>query len=161
MKKIKILILLFLLGMSFPKLQAQESIVASGGNAVGSGGTASFSVGQVAYTDAVGSNGSVSQGVQQSFEIVTLGTDNFPTITLAMMVYPNPTTSQANLKIENLNTENLEYQLYDLQGKLLSNKKITQDETQINMESLASAIYLLKIFDSNKPIKTFKIIKNN
>ena len=161
MKKTKMLALLFLLGMSFSKLQAQETIVASGGNAVGSDGTASFSVGQVAYMYAAGSNGSVSQGVQQPFEIVTLGVDDFPTITLAMLLYPNPTTSLVNLKIENLDTENLEYQLYDLQGKLLSNKKITQDETQINMESLASAIYLLKIFDSNKPIKTFKIIKNN
>lgn len=161
MKKTKILALLFLLGIAFPKLQAQESITASGGNATGSGGSASYSVGQVAYAYATGSNGSVSQGVQQPFEIFTLGVDDFPAITLMMMVYPNPVTSLANLKIENLATENLEYQLYDLQGKLLSNRKITQDETQINMESLASAIYLLKIFDSNKLIKTFKIIKNN
>lgn len=161
MKKIKIGALLFLLGMLSPKIQAQQAIVASGGNAAGSGGTASFSVGQVAYTYVVGSNGSVSQGVQQPFEIFTLGTDDFPEISLEMIVYPNPVTSWVSLRIENLAAENLEYQLYDLQGKLLSNKKITQKETQIDMGNLAAAVYFLKIFDSNKPIKTFKIIKNN
>ena len=151
MKKIKILVLFFLLGMFSPKLQAQQGIVASGGNAAGSGGTASFSVGQVAYTYASGSNGSVSQGVQQPFEIFTLGVDDFPTINLVMVAYPNPVTSLLNLKIENIATEDLEYQLYDIQGKLISNKKITQQETQIDMGNLASAIYFLNILDNSKP----------
>jgi hypothetical protein len=161
MKKSKILGLLFLLGMSSLKLQAQQSPVASGGNAAGSGGSVSFSVGQIAYTTAFGSTGSVSQGVQQPYEIFTLGVDDFPNISLTMAVYPNPTTSWVNLKIENFTEENLEYQLYDLQGKLISNRKITQDVTQIDMSNLATAIYFLKIFNSNAPIKTFKIIKNN
>lgn len=161
MKKIKILILLFLLGIFSPKLQAQQAIVASGGNAAGSGGTASFSVGQVTYTYVSGSNGSVGQGVQQAFEIFALGVDDFPNINLVMMVYPNPVTSLLNLKIENLATADLEYQLYDIQGKLISNKKIIQQETQIDMGNLASAIYFLKILDNSEPIKTFKIIKNN
>lgn len=47
---------------------AQQASTASGGNASGSGGSASYSVGQTAYTVSNG-NGSVSQGVQQPFEI--------------------------------------------------------------------------------------------
>lgn len=161
MKKTKIIILLFLLGIFFQKAQAQQAVTVSGGDAAGSGGTVSYSVGQVAYTIAAGSGGSVAQGVQQPFEIFTLGVDDFPNISLTMMVYPNPVTSMANLKTENLSAEKLEYQLYDLQGKLLSNRKITQDETQIDMGNLAAAVYFLKIFDGSNPIKTFKIIKNN
>jgi hypothetical protein len=53
----------------------------------------------------------------------------------------------------------LKFQLFDIQGRIISNGKITQNETEIEMTSLASAQYFLKISDSNSEIKTFKIIK--
>jgi hypothetical protein len=46
-------------------LSAQESVNGSGGDATGTGGTSSYSIGQVVYTTATGTNGSVAQGVQQ------------------------------------------------------------------------------------------------
>ena len=165
MKKTKITVLLFLFGVFFPKAQAQESVGASGGNAAGSGGTVSYSVGQVVYTVATGPNGSVSQGVQQPFEIFPLGVDDFPNISLIMTAYPNPVTSMLNLKIENTTLDfpggKLECQLYDLQGRLIANRKIIGAETQIDMGNLAAATYFLMVLDNSKPLKTFKIIKNN
>ena len=53
--------------------QAQESANASGGDASGSGGTVAYSVGQVVYTTNTDASGTVSQGVQQPYEIFTLG----------------------------------------------------------------------------------------
>ena len=50
----------------FASIQAQQSVVASGGEASGTGGTMSFSAGQVLYSTYFGSNGSVIQGVQQT-----------------------------------------------------------------------------------------------
>ena len=158
--KTKKLLLAVLFGFFIQNIQAQKDVVVSGGNATGSGGTVSYSVGQVAYTNATGSGGTVTQGVQQPFEIVTLGTDNFPEITLSMTVYPNPTTSIVNLKVDNFNFENLQINLSDITGKLLQSQKISNQETQIQMESLPQAIYLLNVQDNNKTIKTFKIIKN-
>lgn len=139
---------------------AQQALVCTGGNATGIGGTSSYSVGQVAYANATGTNGSVNQGVQQPFEIFTLGNDDFPEITLQMTVYPNPTTSLVNLKIENHSTDNLQYQLFDLNGRQIQSQKIQQSETPIQLENLAAAIYLLNVFEENKLLKTFKIIKN-
>jgi hypothetical protein len=55
-------------------VHAQESINASGGEATGSEGTVSYSVGQVFYsTFSDQGNGSISEGVQQNLEIETLG----------------------------------------------------------------------------------------
>ena len=54
------------------ELSAQENTVASGGKATGSGGTVSYSVGQVVYTTNAGTNGSLSQGVQQPYVVSTL-----------------------------------------------------------------------------------------
>jgi hypothetical protein len=78
-----------------------------------------------------------------------------------MIVYPNPTTSLVNLKIDNFNLANLSYQLFDGIGRLITDKKITEDETQIQLENYPSAIYLLNVNQENKTIKTFKIIKTN
>lgn len=156
----KQLFLFLLFGFLFPKVYSQNAIVVSGGDATGSGGKVSYSVGQIAYTYASGSNGSVSQGEQQPFEISTLGVDNFPTITLEMSLYPNPTTTNATLKIQNLDSENFTYQLFDVTGKQISESKISNSETQINMESFNAAIYFLEVKNQNKTIKNFKIIKN-
>ena len=47
---------------------AQQAFVAAGGDATGSGGTVSFSAGQVVYTTITSGSGSVSQGVQQVYD---------------------------------------------------------------------------------------------
>ncbi len=141
-------------------MQAQKGVVSSGGNATGAGGSVSYSIGQMDYVTATGTGGTVTQGLQQPFEIVTLVGEEFTEISLQMIVYPNPTSSFVNLKIENFNFDNLTYQLIDINGKLIADKKITQGETQIQLENYPSAIYLLNINQDNKSIKTFKIIKN-
>lgn len=149
---------------TLPKTGAQQTVVTAGGNATGPGGSASFSIGQVVYTASTGSGGSENQGVQHPLEILTVGTDNFPEIKLQMAVYPNPTTSFVNLKIDpsaELSLESLSYQLYDLSGKHIYNQKITNAETVISLENLVTAIYFLTVTHKNKPVKTFKIIKNN
>lgn len=139
---------------------AQQSVDTAGGNASGTNGSVSYSIGQVAFSNQTGANGSVNQGVQQPIEIFTLGTDDFPEITLTMSVYPNPTTSLVNLSIQNYNGENLNYQLFDLNGRLISQQKITQIETPISLENVSNAIYLLYVSRDGKLLKTFKIIKN-
>lgn len=140
---------------------AQQAAVASGGDATGSNGSSSYSIGQVAYINAIGTNGSINQGVQQPFEIFTLGDDEFPEIQLMMSVYPNPTASFVTLTLQNYSLENVRFELFDLNGRLIQSQSITTSDTQIAMEHLASAVYLLNVMEQNKVLKTFKIIKNN
>ena len=159
-KKLKLSAVL-LFGLGLTGLQAQETIPATGGNASGSGGSASYSVGQVIYTTNTGTNGSVAQGVQQPFEISEVtGIEQAKGINLNCSAYPNPTTDFLMLKVENYDKENLSYQLYDISGKLLENKKVTGTETSIVMSNLVPATYFVKVTEGNKEVKTFKIIKN-
>lgn len=141
-------------------LHAQENAVTTGGEATGAGGTASYSVGQVVYTTATGTNGSVAQGVQQPFEIsVTTGV-NETSINLEMSVYPNPTTNFLSLKVKSEKLESLTYQLIDLQGKVIENKKVNSTTSTIKMEELPKAVYFLNVVNNNQVVKTFKVIKN-
>jgi hypothetical protein len=142
-------------------LQAQQVVTTSGGNASGSGGTASYTIGQIVYTTNANSNGSVAQGVQQPYEIsVITAIEDAKDINLIFSVYPNPTTDFLTLKIENYELENLSYWLYSVNGNLIETKKVLSAETQISMTNQISGTYFLKLTEGNKDVKTFKIIKN-
>lgn len=150
---------LFLLGLGLINLQAQESVNSSGGEALGNGGSVSYTVGQVAYGTNTGTNGELTEGVQQAYEIfVTTGIEEMDVI-LNISAYPNPTTDFLQLKIESEKMKNLSFQLYNINGKLLQNKKITGTESQINMTGLVSAIYFVIVLSENQIVKSFKIIK--
>ena len=157
MKIKKLLIATLLLGAF--QAQAQEAVATAGGNASGTNENVSYTVGQVVYTTNTGTTGSVAQGVQQPFEIQTvLGAENF-NINLQLAVYPNPTTNWLQLEVRNTDFANLSYQLFDLNGKMILNEKITAETSSIQMERLPAAIFLLKVVSNNKEVKTFKIIK--
>jgi hypothetical protein len=162
MKHIKsFLFFLLMSGFGISILQAQEAIPTSGGNATGTGGSVSYSVGQVVYTTNTGTNGTVAQGVQQPYEIsVVTAISNTEGINLECTVYPNPTRGIIKLVVETKDFENLRFQLFDLNGILLQDKKVEAEETEILMDSLSPSTYFLKILNGNKEIKTFKIIKN-
>jgi len=141
--------------------QAQQVIITSGGNASGSGGSVSYSIGQVVYTKNTGTNGSSAQGVQQPYEIsVVTGIDEAKDISLEIVAYPNPATDFIKLSIKNYEIENLRFQLYDINGSLLQDNKVDSNETSILMQDLKPSTYFLKIIQGKKDIKTFKIIKN-
>jgi hypothetical protein len=158
LKKTMTSVAFLLLGLG--GLHAQESLTATGGEATGTGGTASYSVGQVVYTTNTGTNGSVAQGVQQPYEISTTVGINETSINLEMSVYPNPTKNYLTLKVKNEQVESLNFQLIDLQGKVIENKKVTASNTTITMEALPKAVYFLNVVSNNQLVKTFKIIKN-
>jgi hypothetical protein len=139
-------------------LHAQESVNGSGGEATGTGGTASYSIGQIVYTTNTGTNGSVAQGIQQPFEISTTVGINETTINLELSVYPNPTTNYLTLKTDD--NSNLSYQLYDIQGKVIENKTVNSNASNISLEGQPTATYFLSIVKDNQVIKTFRVIKN-
>ncbi|MBU0490030.1 MAG: T9SS type A sorting domain-containing protein [Bacteroidetes bacterium] len=152
---------LLLLVLGLTGLHAQETIPATGGNASGSGGTVSYSVGQVVYTTYNGASGSIAQGVQQPFEIsVITGIEEAASVSLTISVYPNPASEQLTLRVNSFDISGLSYQLYDINGKLLENTTIEGTETNIIMSNLVPATYFLKVIQGDKDVKTFKVIKN-
>ena len=147
------------MGIVIPEIHAQEAIPASGGDAVSNGVSVSFSIGQVGYSSINGTNGTITQGVQQAYEIyVTTGIEETG-INLSVLAYPNPVTNFLNLKIENVELSTWNFQLFDMQGKLLQNQKVTDNETQIDMSNYAPSTYFVRITNQNQLIKEFKIIK--
>jgi hypothetical protein len=147
-------------------LQAQESVHATGGDISGSGGTVSYSVGQVVYQTHSGTHGSLAEGVQQPYEIsVATALEEARGITLSVDAYPNPTTDFLTLHIQDRSGTKedfvpVSYRLHDTNGRLLQSRLITGSRTIIGMGHLVPATYLVTVIRNNQEVKTFKIIKH-
>ena len=77
-----------------------------------------------------------------------------------MLTYPNPTTDFIILALKDANLTGLSYTMYDLLGRLVNKGTVTTSETKIGMKSLPIGVYILRVQQNNKALKTFKIIKN-
>ncbi len=159
-QKIYLLCSLFFLGLCIGVIQAQEAIPATGGTAKGTGGSVTYTIGQIADRVLTGTNGSVIQGVQQPYEISTVtAIEETEDITLMYSVYPNPTKGTIRLVIKSLDNGDFSFQLYNLTGAVIQEKRIIDEETEISMENYFSALYFLRVIRDNREVKVFKIVK--
>lgn len=147
------------LGFYLTNIFAQESTVSSGGNINGSSGSVCYTFGQVVCNSITGSNGTVSQGVQQPYEIFIITGINKIDKEMDLEVYPNPVSDLMNLKYTNYTNQNLAYKIYDAAGKLIETKNISGSQTLIDMCTFVSGTYFIKVFSANQELKVFKIIK--
>ena len=136
---------------------SQRNTVATGGDASGSGGSVSYSVGQIDYSNYSGTNGSSNEGVQQPFEFFN------PEAALDELdwnaeLYPNPTNDQVILQLSGI-PENGEYKLFDSKGSIVLDGSITDLETIIDMRSLTPAVYHLQL-SQNTTTTSIQIVKN-
>lgn len=140
-------------------IYSQNNFVVTGGTAIGSGGSVTYSVGQVPFQYQANSNYSISQGLQQPFEIIPLGNDSFSTISLGIKAYPNPTSSNLFLSTGDQDLTDLNYEITDINGRSIQKSTISNTETAIQCEDMAVGIYVLTVKKKSQSIKNFKIIK--
>ena len=160
MKAGKIYITVFCFFVSEATLiYAQSNVGAAGGRATGTGGNASYSIGQVNFISIKNSNGLVTQGVQHPYEIYVVKGEAETGIQLTISANPNPATEFFVLRIEEGWFDNLSYRIYDGGGKLITQQKIVDKETRISMSKLTNAYYFVKVYKSIFEVKSFKIVK--
>ena len=142
---------------------AQSAIVSVGGDAQSATGSVSYTVGQIAVKSVANSSGSISvaEGVQQPYEIQTVGVDDYPQIVLDAVVYPNPTENLAQLKLNGFEipTSGLQAHLFDGAGRLLQLLTVTDELTAFQIGQYATGTYYLELRDGKRTLKTFKIIR--
>jgi hypothetical protein len=137
---------------------AQESVNSSGGDATGIGGSAAYSLGQIVYTSNSSATGTISQGVQQAYEIYALGIDNEKQ-DLILNLYPNPTSQFITLDINTSDLQNYSVQLTDIHGKQILEIENLQNKTEMNLNNLPTASYYLILTKGKSVIETYKIVK--
>jgi hypothetical protein len=158
-KKAVILIFVFF-SISTPFIFSQSGNVTAGGNALSASGSVSFSVGQVFCSFNASTMGTITEGVQQPYEIsVVTHTEEGLGIILECALFPNPVSDFLTLKIPDYDYTGLCYRIFNINGDLLNGDNIYDPVTYISMSGLKPGIYIIRIINSNKELKSFRIIK--
>lgn len=139
-------------------LNAQSAVLATGTNASGSNGSVSYSVGQTTYLYK-GAGSQILEGVQQAYEITTLSASETVSKQEGILLYPNPVRDYLYIDFTSAPYKGSEYQLFDAQGKLIKKDVISQSKSDLDLSSLPSAVYILRINQNGENLKTFKVIK--
>lgn len=155
--KTNILFLTFFTGISSLAF-SQQATVAAGGVATGSGGSVSYSIGQVACSAVSGPTGSIIQGVQQPHDLLITNIKEAST-SFEASVYPNPAAESVRITLGTDPTEAIQCNLFDMSGKLVSTRSLSSRQLDMNLNELPVAAYTLQISNSKSTLKTFRIIK--
>lgn len=118
-------------------------------------GSISFTIGEPIIETVGNEHHIITQGFQQSTREITTGFDDLSD--LSINVFPNPTTDIINIELSE--QRSLEYQLFDLNGVLLQEDKISWIQTTISLVNYAPSVYILKLGENNVGSKTFQIVK--
>ena len=159
MKKLSFLIVFSIASLT---LFGQSAVVPAGGTASGGGGSATYTVGQIADQRVESSGQYIIEGVQQPYEFLTVGVDNYPGIKLEAVLFPNPTPDLINLRISNFEfpEHGLTAQLFDKNGRLLQVFTVQEPLTSMDLSAYPSASYQLRVMNEKRLLKTFQIVKN-
>lgn len=153
------ILILFIIATCCPKLFAQEVVATSGTTLSNSGGSISFTIGEGVANTLTKGDKTITQGFQQgnlSVSIVSVLKD----LDFSISVFPNPTSDVLTLKLTKEDLTGLQYLLFDISGRLISQKNLETNETTINVNQLNNGLYLIKVQEGMKELKTFKIVKH-
>jgi len=135
------------------------SINVTGGDISSKEGSVSFSIGQVYYSSHNGKKNYITEGIQQPLIISIAPIAEKEEKSFKVAAYPNPVTNYLTIEASTYIDRSLSYQLMDLNGRLLKAARIGKSAAIVDVSRLSVAIYLLRISENGKFIKTIKIIK--
>lgn len=150
-------VILFTMAFSI-SIISQTSVNSSGGDVKTASGSVSYSIGQVFTSSTNDTSGTVSEGIQQAFEVSVISSID-DAIELNCTAYPNPTINTLHLKVDNFSAE-LELSLYDIKGKQLLKKAVISETTVIDFSDYHPGFYILKVNNEQQELKSFKIAKH-
>lgn len=139
-------------------LLSQQVVATAGGSFGNNSGSISYTLGEGISQTFTSGDITVTQGFQQSYKIVSIFKEP-EDYGLTITIFPNPTRDLLKLKIQNEFKPGLQYLLFDMNGKLLSQKKVESNETDISFNQFSNGIYFIKVQSGLKEIRTFKIVK--
>ncbi len=76
-------------------------------------------------------------------------------------MFPNPTSKNISIRIENSSLKNIRYSIYDINGRLIQQGKIKTNDGVIDLSSIDPGVYLIKVNNKyGRLIAANKVVKN-
>jgi hypothetical protein len=138
-------------------VSAQEVVSTQGDSYSNAGGNIDFTIGEVIINTGTNGINDLTQGFHQTnWNFVGLE-DHAPSY--EAIIFPNPTSEVLNIRTSTF--ENVTYTLYDAQGKLVLQDKLSAEQTAIQVSQLAPGGYSLTLNNETQNLKTFKLVKTH
>ncbi|MCJ8288786.1 MAG: T9SS type A sorting domain-containing protein [Crocinitomicaceae bacterium] len=134
---------------------SQEIVSTQGDSYSNANGSIDFTIGEVVINTGTDGTYDITQGFHQTnWNFVELE-DHDPNY--EAIIFPNPTEDVLNIRASVF--ENVTYTLYDAQGKLVFQDKLSAEETPIQVSHLAPGNYTISLKNEGQNLKTFKLVK--
>lgn len=150
---------LFVLGST---IQAQEVIASAGAEVESSGGSMSYTIGEMVVTSTISDDGALTQGYQQGF-LTPTAIDEIPA-ELELSLYPNPAADYIIIESKSL-SDFEQITMYDMSGKLIWNASgngAIDNRITVNFQNQAAGNYIIKLVDSDKNQSySYSVIKSH
>ena len=135
----------------------QNAVSSAGGHFKTTGGSTSFTVGQVAYVLKKGNGSYLNEGVQQVYTKKTTPVEELVYLK-EVQLYPNPTHETMTLILSSKVDVQVRYTIMDYLGKEIRNGNILSEKSEISLRDLPSGNYFISL-KSKKEIRIFKMVK--
>jgi hypothetical protein len=135
-----------------------ELICAASGTIANANTNISWTIGEVIISTMDNASILLTNGIAQPTYNITAVKHHLSTTDVKL--FPNPANDILVLQSKNGQLKDALYAVFDINGKLIMNDKISGNEIYIDFSHVSSASYLMKITDtSGQNIQTYKIIK--
>ena len=135
--------------------KAQEVTSTQGDSYSNTSGKIDFTIGEVITNTGTDGINDLTQGFHQTnWNFVSIE-DHVPSY--EAIIFPNPTSAILNIRTSSF--ENVTYTLYDVQGKLVLQDKLSSVQTPIQVSQLTPGSYSLTLNNDTQNLKTFQLIK--
>ena len=108
-------------------------------------------------TNASAKAANLREGVQQTYTIEELKIDGVQVLDFDVSVYPNPTADKITVSIGN-DVQDMSYELYSIDGKLLKKGRFQGTEQNIEMKDYVSGSYVLRL-SVGRSENSYRIVK--
>jgi hypothetical protein len=155
--KITYTFLFLIIALSCGAQEIEREVIVVGGNFYSNtAGQLSTTIGEPVISTYIGVNNVLTQGFQQT-NITVIGIADYQS-DFEMNLYPNPVSDFITIKIKELK-ENISFNIYTVEGKIILNQPLIKIETKLNIAALANGNYFVNISENTDILKTYKIVK--
>jgi len=159
--------LILLLSLSMTQAQSLERVVigAAGGEAQSGNTHLEYTAGEAVTSTLVAGTFVLNQGFNQTNQSANTSIQAPKLLEVSYRLYPNPTRDQIQLELQAGERMDLKAEVWDLTGRQMpvpiqSWRQVQEVNTTFDLSSLATGMYLLRIFDGQgKAAKTLRIEK--
>lgn len=135
----------------------QHTVSTTGGHIKSTGGSTSFTVGQVVYVLKKGTGPYLNEGVQQVYTKKTTPIEELFYLK-EVLLYPNSTQETMTLILSSMEDVLVRYTIMDYLGKEIRNGNIVSEKSEISLVDLPSGNYFISL-KSKKENRIFNIVK--